>query len=106
MTNEEILNVKSPKEYVGGPYAVVLKNDVDLWAVVALDWDGKPTLGIRWFNSEMGSPSSRNKPIWFILPSETHSGIINNVKVPARVLIEDFLSGKITGEDLKQKLEL
>lgn len=104
MIDDDILSVKSPRRNVRGPYAVILKNDVDMWAVVALEWDDCPTLGIRWFNSKIGSPSSRNYPTWFILPSETHSGILSNVKVLVRMAVEDFLCGKITGDQLKQKL--
>ncbi len=110
MTNEEILNVKSPTKYVGGPYAVVLKNDVDMWAIVALEWEGERTLGIRWFNTKYGMPvthrANKTYSLWFRLPQDILGAILSTVEDSIKESVEDFLSGKITGEDLKQKLEL
>lgn len=102
MTKEEILSVNSPKDFVRGPYAVVLKNDVDMWAIVALEWEGTPTLGMRWFNSDLGFPSSYGNGIWIIIPEELHRGLLTSVSLKTAVHVQDFLSGKITGEELKK----
>ena len=48
MTKDDILGVKSPKNSVRGPYAIVYKGEYS--AIVAMDWDNCPVLGMRWFD--------------------------------------------------------
>ena len=54
--DNEILKINSPVTSVGGPYRVVYKNITERWAIVALNWDEKPRLGIRWFWGGGGNP--------------------------------------------------
>ena len=74
LDNEKILSVCSPKNMVGGPYEVVYKTDY--WAIVTLDYEGKPRLGIRWFIGEIGTPSARGNATWFVLPEELYNSIL------------------------------
>lgn len=46
-SDSNILNLKSPRASVGGPYTVVFKNLEERWAIVAMDWDEEPRLAIR-----------------------------------------------------------
>ena len=102
--DEGILKINSPKESVGGPYVVVYKNLEDRWAIVALDWDGKPRLGIRWFWGGGGNPFSSAHPTWLIIPSSLSNSILNGLPLDFgfRKKIEDFLSGDINGEVIRQ----
>lgn len=102
MTPNQIFSVTSPKDKVGGPYAIVIKNDKEEWAIVALDWDGTPTLGMRWFNSDLGFPSTFGNSTWIIIPEELHRGLLTSVSLKTAVHVQDFLSGKITGDELKE----
>ena len=105
MKNEDIMSVNSPKASIGGPYAIVSKNDEAQWAIVALEWEETPTLGMRWFDENgVGFPSSRNYPTWIIIPEELHKGILLSADVRTTTLVTDFLSCKISGDELKQKL--
>ena len=103
MNDEEILRINSPKDSCGGPFIVVSKNETHRWAIVALEWEGEPTLGIRWFWSQMGTPSSRGNATWFIIPSELHNAILNGIPLDFkfRDKINRFLSGEINGNQLK-----
>jgi len=111
LTNDgNILDVKSPQEksggehWVNGPYIVVHKNTESRWAIVALDFDDTPELGIRWFTDTSGNPISR-KPTWFIIPRELCGAILDALSLPPafREIIDDFLSSsekRITGKEL------
>lgn len=94
LDNEKILSVCSPKNIVGGPYEVVYKTDY--WAIVTLDYDGTPRLGIRWFIGEMGTPSARGNATWFVLPEELYGGILSVLPLTPsrRDKINSFLIGK------------
>ncbi|GAB6392219.1 MAG: hypothetical protein MdMp014T_1592 [Treponematales bacterium] len=63
MSDEAILGIKSPRSRIGGPYCVVYKDVEERFAIVALDWDGKPRLGIRWFWGSLGVPASSGYPV-------------------------------------------
>lgn len=41
-----------------GPYVVVCRSLAERWVVVALERDGNPALGVRWFHSTQGRPRS------------------------------------------------
>lgn len=102
--NSQILRINSPKEHLGdSPYAVVYKNLPDRWAIVALDWDGKPHLGIRWFWSTKGNPTSTFHPTWFVLPAELSRSMLSGLPLKHEFSrkIDDFLAGKIKGYELK-----
>ena len=94
LDNEKILSVCSPKNMVGGPYEVVYKTDN--WAIVTLDYDGTPRLGIRWFIGEMGTPSARGNATWFVLPEELYGSILSGLPLtPSQCnRINSFLIGK------------
>jgi hypothetical protein len=54
--DSKILELNSPQSRVRGPYVVVFKELEERWAIVAMDWEGKPRLGIRWFWGNNGNP--------------------------------------------------
>jgi hypothetical protein len=100
--DENILAINSPKELVGGPYKVVYKSKdkANKWAIVALDWNGGPCLGIRWFHATMGNPVSTGHPTWFIIPDPLNHAILDCVAQLQAERIKQFLEGKISGEEL------
>jgi len=79
MRDKDILEIKSPKKNISGPYFIVYKNLQEKWAIVTLAWDKKPRLGIRWFWGSKGNPNSRGNPTWFILPNELNNSILNGL---------------------------
>lgn len=101
LNDQEILAMNSPRRLVGGPYVVVRSND--FWAVVALDYDKEPRLGIRWIDDEIGTPQSHGFPTWFIVPPDFNEMFIweLHVDVKRACAIYDFLNGRIDGETLK-----
>ena len=103
LTNDNnILSINSPKVSVGGPYKVVFKNEQERWVIVAMDWDGEPRLGIRWFWGNGGSPFSSANPIWLVVPSSLANSILNGLPLDFKFhsKIVDFLSGRIHGANL------
>ena len=94
LDDKKILSVCSPKNMVGGPYEVVYKTDY--WAIVTLDYEGAPRLGIRWFIGEIGTPSARGNATWFVLPEELYNSILAGLplKPAQRNKIDQFLIGK------------
>jgi hypothetical protein len=97
--DKEILKISTK---VGGPFLVVQKNVEERWAIVALEWDGQPRFGIRWFWGPIGMPSSHAKPTWFLIPESLENGILSTspMRASRRRQIEEFLCGNITGDDL------
>ena len=82
--DREILSVDSPKtgeNMIKGPYIVVTKNITERWAIVALDYNDEPCLGIRWFVNENGSPFSRGYPVWFLLPSDLNTALLDGLEL-------------------------
>jgi hypothetical protein len=102
--NSEILKISSPKKSVSGPFAVVYKNIENKWAIVALDWDEVPSLGIRWFWPSIGNPVSRGFPTWFIIPIELRVSILNGLPIDVgfRHKIDQYLCGEIGGDEIMQ----
>lgn len=100
LNNNIILSVCSPREFVQGPYTVVYKTEY--WAIVTLEYDGEPTLGIRWFVDSVGTPSSHGHPTWFIIPDELQGALLYSLplKVDIRNNILKFLGGEIDGAKL------
>ena len=112
LPDEAILSITSPQDHVNGPYAVIYKNEEELWAVVALDWDKAPTLGVRWFSppsedqTKGGNPTSRNFPTWLIVPGPLHKAILAGLplNVPTYDHVLQFLTGAISGEELQEAI--
>ena len=101
--NTNILKINSPKNRVSGPFVLVYKNIKSRWALVAFSWDKKPQLGLRWFWDNAGMPISRGHSTWLVVPQELTTTILNGLPLNAafRAKIDDFLSGKISGLELK-----
>ena len=104
LNNNDILSVCSPRSLVSGPYSVVYKSNN--WAIVTLDYEDAPSLGIRWFVDGVGTPSSHNYPTWFIIPDELRGTLLYGLplKVDVRNKILKFLGGEIDGIELSNDL--
>ena len=91
-----ILSIARPKMHVTEPpQFVVCKTDE--WAVVALKWDQRRTLAIRWFTTPMGNPSSHGYPTWYILPEELHESILDFAAKEQHTCVDkikDYLNNK------------
>lgn len=100
--DSNILAINSPKTSVGGPYKVVYKNIDERWAIVVMDWDGQPCLGIRWFLGNGGNPFSSSHPIWLVVPNSLSNSILNGLPLDFKFYskIVDFLAGKIKGNQI------
>ncbi|RYX87838.1 hypothetical protein EON73_00385 [bacterium] len=100
--DNNILTLNSPKASVGGPYKVVYKNVEEKWAIVAMDWDGKPRLGMRWFWGNGGNPFSSGNPTWLVIPSSLSNSILNGLPLDFTFYskVVEFLAGKITGSQI------
>lgn len=100
--DREILGINSPRDRVGGPYVVVFKNVEDRWAIVAMDWEGEPRLGIRWFWGNGGNPFSSAHPTWLVIPPELSKSILFGLPLAHKFSdrLEEYLTGKISGEAL------
>jgi len=103
LTNDlNILTLNSPKVNLKGPYLVVYKNVQERWAIVAFHWNNEPRLGIRWFWGNGGNPFSSGHPTWLVIPSSLSKGILVSLSIDdgLRSKVENFLAGKISGDDL------
>lgn len=102
LDDNEIMAIDSPRDRVHGPYVVVHKDLEERWAIVAMHFDEKPTLGIRWFWGSGGTPFSR-QATWFIQPDALQNAMLNRVcsSVKHSVLVKRFLAGEISGNQLK-----
>ena len=102
--DDKILEIKSPKNMVGGPYVVIYKDIKERWAIVAMDWDGKRRLGIRWFYGNKGYPNSRGNATWLVIPPNLTEIILAGLQLEHKFSgkIDEYLTGNITGEELKK----
>ena len=102
LDNDNILEINSPKKSVGGPYVVVFKNIDERWAIVALDWDKEPRLGIRWFWGNGGNPFSSGNGTWLVIPPSLSKNILSGLSIEHKFYtkIDKFLSGEIKGENI------
>jgi hypothetical protein len=102
--DSDILSINSPQKNVGGPYVVVHKDMQERWVIVAMDWDKKPVLGMRWFWGDGGNPRSTTYSTWLVIPSSLNTGILSSLSLgqDLKSKVEDFLSGKIIGNELKK----
>ena len=103
-SDNEILKINSPKASLEGPFIVVHKNLDERWAVVAINWDGEPRLGMRWFWANGGNPFSSGHPTWLVIPPSLSKSILSGLPLDRAIAtkVDDFLSGKLSGEQLKQ----
>jgi len=106
--DKKILQINSPRSNLSGPYAVVFKNLEERWAIVAFDWDEEPRLGIRWFWGNGGNPLSSGNGTWLVIPSSLSKTIISGLPINHTFSnrIDDFLCGKITGDQLKDQQKI
>lgn len=78
-------NVISPKVYWKSGHTVLLDTGSGGWSAADGFWEGKPCLGLRWNGIDgqdsIGSPQSRGKPTWWIVPSELESVIRKEIDV-------------------------
>jgi hypothetical protein len=98
----QILSINSPKSSLKGPYCVVHKDLSERWVIVAMEWDKQPRLGMRWFWGNGGNPFSSGNPIWLVIPPTLSKGILASLPLnhTLSTKVDDFLSGKISGNDL------
>ncbi len=65
--------VLSPRNRVGS-VQVIYNGGPGSWSVARIDYDGEERLGFRWNGSKdepgIGTPQSRGKPTWEILPMD------------------------------------
>lgn len=102
--DEDLLKINSPQGSLEGPYVVVYKSIAQRWAIVAMNWDDAPTLGIRWFWGKNGNPISRSYATWLVIPSMLHHTILNGLPLEFtfRDKVNRFLIGEIDGATLKK----
>ncbi|WP_281111401.1 hypothetical protein [Providencia rettgeri] len=78
-------DVISPKVHWKEGHTVLLDTGSGGWSVADGSWDGKPCLGLRWNGIDgedtIGSPQSRGKPTWWIVPSELEAVIRKEIEV-------------------------
>ena len=100
--DNDILSLNSPKNSIKGPYKVIYKDIDERWAIIALDWDNNPSLGIRWFWGSAGNPFSSGNPTWLIIPSPLINSILNGLPLDFKFkkAIEKFLNNELTGDKL------
>ncbi len=101
--DNSLLQINSPRENLSGPYVVVFKNIKERWAIVAIEWDKKPRLGMRWFWGNGGAPFSSGHGIWLVIPPALSKNVLIGLPIDHGFAgkIDDFLRGKINGEQLK-----
>ncbi len=105
LDDDSILKINSPQKHVGGPYAVVTKSVESRFAIVAMDWYKKPTLGIRWFYGNCGYPNTRGYSTWLMAPEFVKKYLVSE-DVNLTQLIEDFLTKNRLIDDFLKKSQL
>ncbi len=72
------VNVISPRNFVRS-VDVIYSSGPGGWAVALLEYDGRPSVAIRWNGSEqepgIGNPQSRGRPTWFVVPDELATAV-------------------------------
>jgi hypothetical protein len=104
MNDADILFINSPMDNVGGPYVVVYKDTIDRWAIVAMNWDNEPRLGIRWFWGGNGNPTSSGHATWLVLPPLLQNSTLDTLAIgkSKEDAVKRFLNKDITGEELNR----
>ena len=69
------------------------KNMEERWAIVAMDWDGEPRLGIRWFWGNGGNPFPPANPIWLVIPPSLSKSVLSGLPLDHKFSgrLEDYL---------------
>ena len=101
--DKEILEIDSPQGKVGGPYVAVVKSLAERWAIVALEWEARPCLGIRWFWQQNGYPHAINWGTWLVISTSLLEILRPGLPLEEtrRRLLQDFLAGRIPGDRLQ-----
>ncbi|AYV24468.1 hypothetical protein [Vibrio mediterranei] len=101
--DNEILKINSPKVSLEGPFTVVYKNLDERWAIVAINWDGEPRLGMRWFWANGGNPFSSGHPTWLVIPPSLSKGVLSSLPLDHSFAtkVDDFLSEKLSGDSFR-----
>jgi hypothetical protein len=66
------------------------------WSIAKLKWDGDDAVGIRWNGDEdhlVGTPQSRGKATWFIVPHEIVDAVVLAAASLHRQKSESLLAG-------------
>jgi len=100
--DSNILKIDSPAAHLLGPYTVVFKNIDERWAIVTLEWDGNPRLGIRWFFGNGGNPFSSGNGTWLVIPPSLSKNILAGLPIDHAIAgrLDDFLCRKIKWDQL------
>jgi hypothetical protein len=73
-------------------------------AIVALNYDEDPGLGLRWFWDHSGYPLARQYAAWMILPKSVSKALLKVGAFglsPERIcLLQEFLDGRISSTEL------
>ena len=100
--DKEILQINSPQDKVEGPYVAVVKSLAERWAIVAMEWETRPCLGIRWFWERNGYPHAINWGTWLVISTSLLEIIRPGLPLEeARRPLQDFLAGRIPGDRLQ-----
>lgn len=69
-----------------------------------MTYDGKQTLGIRWFWDNSGFPNSHGYGTWMVLAKELTNALLSGltIKHEFKDAVNDFLAGKINGKKLQK----
>lgn len=99
--DNRILAIDSPRGMTG-PYAVVLKHTKERWAIVALDWEGEPRLGLRWFWASAGNLFSSGHATWMIIPPSLSRSLLGGLLLAHEkaVAVDHFLAVELDGSGL------
>jgi hypothetical protein len=66
------------------------------WSIAKLKWDGDDAVGIRWNGDEdhlVGTPQSRGKATWFIVPKEIVDAVVTAATTLDRQKSDSLLAG-------------
>ena len=104
-SDTDILDINSPRKRIHGPWYVIARG-TSRWALVALNWDDRPALGIRWFYGPSGTPISSSYATWFIVPDDLQNILLKGLNLSKDITteVENFLAGTISGQELQNKL--
>ena len=66
------------------------------WSIAKLQWDEKDAIGIRWNGDEdhlVGTPQSRGKATWFIVPKEIADAVVSAARTLDQQKSDSLLAG-------------
>jgi len=89
--------VQSPKGRVADINVIYDKGpSTQSWSIAKLKWDGDDAIGIRWNGDEehlVGTPQSRGKATWFIVPKEIVDAVVSAATTLHLQKSESLLAG-------------